>query len=98
MRVPESEFRGRWSHSSHGDPVRYGDRLYRHRHRVLLVAPPEPESSHEPRERADADEERDVADHPHPAQRLDPGLLQELGAAGEPQARLDAGVGLREAD
>ena len=47
---------------------------------------------------ADADEEHDVSDHPHPPQRLDPRLLQELRAPRVPEAGLDARVRLREPD
>ena len=50
------------------------------------------------RRSADAAEEDRVADDAEPAERLERGELEEVGAAGVPEAVLDARPGLREAD
>ena len=50
-----------------------------------LVAPAAPQPAEEPGEAADAEEEDRVADDAQPAEALDEGLLQELGAQALPE-------------
>lgn len=64
----------------------------------MLVGPAEAGAEHEERQRAHTHDEDRVADHAQPAQGLEDGELQEVGAACVPQAVLDAGSGLGDAD